>query len=247
MRTEIRPGRSQQHAGVYLRSGRPAYPVFCVPSLRECQGDLANPLELVQETVRTLAGLPEDRSLRASLCIVADDAWEAGRALATSRFTVSGWLSPEDVSVWYHSGNSWYVSNGRPSVNGKAPTGLPPLKLEPGLRKTGLLLTASDRRLGRQTLAGIMERSPWVGGSGMQTFELFTRVGKYPVGSVAHHQALAGEGKHGKETEKRLKELAVRGLVKVVARRARATKTPRPMPGTNAHPTLALVQLMTST
>ena len=204
----------------------PAYQVICAPSLGQSQRYLANRFELVQETVRTLAGLPEDRSLRASLCIVADDAWEAGRAMAMAvamtGVTASGWLSPEDVSVWYHSGNTWYVSDGRSLVDGEAPTGLPPLNLEPALRKRRLPLTANDRKLGRQTLAGIMERSPWVGGSGMQLFELFTLVGKYPVGSVAHYQALAGEGRDGKENERRLKELAGRGLVKVVARRARA-------------------------
>ena len=201
----------------------PACQVFCVTSLGESQWDLLNRFGLVQEALRALAGLPEDRSMRATLCIVANDAWEAGRALAMAGNTVAGWLSPEDVSVWYHSGNSWYVSNGRSFVNGQPPAGLPPLNLEADLRKTRLPLTPSVRKLGRQTLAGIIGRSPWVGRSGLQLFEPFTLVGKYPVGSIAHYQALAGEGRDGKETEKRLRELTGTGLVEMVAHRARAS------------------------
>ena len=215
---------SYGHPGRYC----PAYQVFCVPSIIDNQWELCSRLEQLPGEMLAQALHPDENFFPAGLSFVADDAWGADQVLAMASALLSRWVPPANITAWYHGGDSWYVSDAESVITGRAPTDLSPLlePLEP------LRAVASHRKLGPRRFDRIIDGCLWSGRAGRKLFSLLTLLGQYPVISIAHLKALAGEGRKGEETERRLMVLVQRGLAEIVAPSVRATanRLPRGVP-----------------
>ena len=207
----------------------PAYQVFCVPSMIDNQWELCSRLEQLPEELLEQALYPPDGNFfPAGLSFVAHDGWGAYQVLGMARELLSWWVPPANITAWHHGGDGWYVSDVESTITGRAPAELSPL-LEP---LEHLRAVASRRKLGPRRFDRITGGCLWSGRAGRKLFSLLTLLGQYPVIAIAHLKALAGEGRKGEETERRLTALVQRGLAEIAAPGVRATakRLPRGVP-----------------
>ena len=208
----------------------PAHQVFCAPSMIDNQWELCSRLGQLPRELSAQALNPGEIFFPAGLSLVADNAWGANQALGMARALLSWWVRPTNITAWYHDGDGWRVSDAESVRTGRVPTELSPL-LE---SLDSLSAVASSRKLGPRRFDRIIDggRGLWSGRDGRKLFSLLTLLGQYPVISIAHLKALAGEGRRGEETERRLRALVQRGLAEIVQPGARATakRLPRGVP-----------------
>lgn len=206
----------------------PACQVYCAPSMIDNQWELCGRLGQLPGELSAQSLNPDGIFFPAGLALVADDAWGASQVLGMARALLSWWVSPANITAWYHDGNGWHVSDAKSVVTGWAPAELSPL-LEP---LDSLRAEASSRKLGPRRFDRIIEGCLWSRRDGRKLFALLTLLGQYPVISIAHLKALAGEGRRGEETERRIMALVQRGLAEIVAPSARVTakRLPRGVP-----------------
>ena len=198
---------------------RPAYLPFIRAPLMDNEWELCSRLEALPGALRAHSWIPDENFYPSGLCIVAVDEWGAARALSMAYRLLSPWVPETHITAWFHDGGGWNVSDGTSVLTGLRPTALPPF-LDP----LDLLNPATSvRSLGRRRFDRVIDRCPWAGRAGQARFIVLTLLGQYPVISVAHLKALAGEGRNGDETERRLTKLVHMGLAEIVAPKARAT------------------------
>ena len=206
----------------------PAYQVFCIPSVIDNQWELCSRLGQLPGELSAQTLDPDQFFFSPGLALVAEDAWGACQALDMARGILSWWVDPAHITAWYHDGDGWRVSDAKSVITGGAPAELSPLTESP----EPLPAVASARRLGPRRFDRIISGCRWSGRDGRKQFALLTLLGQYPVISIGHLKALAGEGRRGEETERRLKVLVRLGLAEIVAPGARATakRLPRGVP-----------------
>ena len=150
---------------------------------------------------------PDEPFYPAGLSIVADHEWGAAQALGMAQALLSGWVSGANITGWYDGGDSSYVSDGWSAQTGITPTQISPLETP----TDPLRLAPSARKLGPRRFDRIVDGCLWTGGAGQGLFFVLTLLGQYPVISVSHLTALAGEARTGEETGKRLAKLVEMG------------------------------------
>ena len=197
----------------------PAYQLFCMASMMENHRELFNRLQQLQHSIDGYSLNPDQKFCPAGLSIVSDNEWGAANALGMAQALLSSWVPGANITGWYHGGDSWYASDGWSAETGTAPTQITPL----GTPIDPLRVAPSVRKLGRRHFDRIVNRCRWTGAAGPGLFFVLTLLGQYPIISVSHLTALAGEGRTGEETEKRLVKLVDMGLAELVASNVRAT------------------------
>ena len=202
---------------------QPAYLVVCWTSLMDTEAELFYRLEAVPGATRERGMDPDREFFPAGLAVVAASEWGAARGLTMAQAVLDGWVPHNRITGWHHSGDAWHMSDGWSVMDGSPPEGVP--SFFPPV--SALHQAASVRKLGNKKLDRLVRRVLWSGRAGPRLLELLTLVGAYPVGAVSQYQALADEAPGGKATEERLETLKEKGLVEVVARKARATARQR--------------------
>ena len=208
-------------AGAYLHPDEhwPAYEVFCFVSPMSNEWEMASRLDQIPEAMLKYDLYSSDTFYPAGLSIVAADELGAAQSLGFARALLSGWMPPANIRGWYHEGDSWYVSDGESAFTGTAPNQLSSF-LDPF---QGLRPAASFRRLHpRRRFDRIVDGCLWAGGAAPKLLYVMTLLGQYPVISVSHLKALAGEGRDGESTELRLETLIEKGLAEIVASNVRS-------------------------
>ena len=201
----------------------PAVQVFCAPSLIDNQRELSNRIEQLRARMFAQALDQEDDFYPAGLCIVAADEWAAAQSLSMACVRLAGWVHPANITAWYRRGNSWYFSNGVSLMSGTAPTQLPQFVRPSDPLRPSL----SVRKLGPESFDRIRNDASWGGRATQRLFGVVTLLGQYPVIAAAHLQALAEEGRKGKEMDRSLADLIELGLAEIVQRNARVARPAR--------------------
>ena len=197
----------------------PAYQLFCMSSMMENHRELFSRLQQLPDGILGHSLNPDEPFYPAGPSIVADNEWGAAQALGMAQALLSGWVSGANITGWYHGGDSSYVSDGWSAQTGITPTQISPLETP----TDPLRLAPSARKLGPRRFDRIVDGCLWTGGAGQGLFFVLTLLGQYPVISVSHLTALAGEARTGEETGKRLAKLVEMGLAELVVSNVRAT------------------------
>ena len=196
----------------------PLYSVFVWASLMDRARDLFHKLEALPEAMKARLLDPAGTFYPGRVCIVAHDEWHANVALKLVNALPVEWFLRTHTLAWYYRNGGWHFSDAH-----SLRTGRPPTALRPMIFGIGRLRPSTSTRKGHAKLDGILARSLWSGRAGQGLFTVLTLVGEFPVASIDHYKAWAGDAAASTRMQDRLDTLVGLGKIEVVAESAYAS------------------------